>query len=151
MVAKQVRKIQTDTINELQGKLATETDPQKKKNIQSKINNYQENLDKFNEDQQRTKREYVVAMNTEREPETNDNEGVIMRSLDQMNRYRQTSYQSAGDYYRGDGGFMEDVFKDFGYQHTKAYMMEDKEIKDILADYADGMPMPLIMEKYNAS
>lgn len=132
MVAKQVRKIQTDTINELQGKLATETDPQKKKNIQSKINNYQENLDKFNEDQQRTKREYVVAMNTEREPETNDNEGVIMRSLDQMNRYRQTSYQSAGDYYRGDGGFMEDVFKDFGYQHTKAYMMEDKEIKDIL-------------------
>lgn len=35
-----------------------------------------------------------------------------------------------------------------GGKHDRRGVME---IKNILADYADGMPMPLIMEKHNAS
>lgn len=132
LIAKQVRQHQIDKIAEFKDKLSTETDPQARKNLESKIDNYQTNLDRFNQDQARTRREFVVPLDSERQPEFNDNEGVTLRSLDQMNRYRQTSYQSAGDYYRGDGGFMEDVFKDFGYQHTEAYSMDDPEIKDIL-------------------
>ena len=38
-----------------------------------------------------------------------------------------------------------------GFRGRKQDRRGVKEIKNILADYADGMPMPLIMEKYNAS
>lgn len=38
-----------------------------------------------------------------------------------------------------------------GFRGGKHDRRGTKEIENILADYADGMPMPLIMEKYNAS
>ena len=38
-----------------------------------------------------------------------------------------------------------------GFRGRKQDRRGVKEIKNILADYADGMPMPLIMEKYDAS
>ena len=38
-----------------------------------------------------------------------------------------------------------------GFRDRKQDRRGVKEIKNILTDYADGMPMPLIMEKYNAS
>ena len=38
-----------------------------------------------------------------------------------------------------------------GFRGSKQDRRGTKETENILADYADGMPMPLIMEKYNAS
>lgn len=123
---------QTKQIEQLKEQELSATDSKEKKEIQEKIQNCETVLERLTEDVKSGKNEYVVELDTDRQPITRENEGISLRSLNQMNMYRKTSFETAGDYYRGDGGFMEDVFKDFGYEETKAYNMEDEEIQEIL-------------------
>ena len=43
------------------------------------------------------------------------------------------------------------MYKHGGFRGSKHDKRGTKEIENILADYASEMPMPVIMEKYNAS
>lgn len=133
-VANMVRDMQGKAITDLQTKLDSTDDAKEKKILESKIKDYQSVLDRFNTDQQRTRHEFVVALDSERNPEMSDCDGVTIRSLDQMNSFRKTSYQTPGDYYRGDGGYMEDVFLDFGFKETEVYAMDDPNLEEILKD-----------------
>lgn len=133
-VSNQVNEIQTNRIAQLNEQLSQTNNEKEKMEIQEKIKNHENILNRYNEDLKSDKPEYVVILDNDREPETTESEGVTLRSLNQMNMYRKTSYQSAGDYYRGDGGYMEDVFKDFGFKETKAYSIEDEELQEILSN-----------------
>lgn len=133
-VSNQVNEIQKTKISNLEQQLETANNEQEKKEIEKKIKHHRNILSKFNEDSQKDKPEYIVVLNQDRKPETNEDEGISLKMLSQMNMYRGTSFQTAGDFYRGDGGFMEDVFKDFGFNETKAYYMEDEEIQYILSN-----------------
>ena len=133
-VAKQVRDVQGSAIEKLQEKLNSTSDTKEKKEIESQIKAYQFVLDRFNTDQARKKHEWVVSLDDYRNPEMSDSDGVILRSLNQMNTYRKTSYETPGDYYRGDGGYMEDVFLDFGFKETEVYAMEDPKLEEILTN-----------------
>ncbi|MGN0013876.1 MAG: hypothetical protein ACI37T_00485 [Candidatus Gastranaerophilaceae bacterium] len=129
---KQAKSMQNKAIDTMQQQLLQTQDPNEQKVLKEKISNYQKNLNRFEEDLSQKKPEYILELDDFRNPVMNESEGISLRSLNQMNMYRKTSFQTAGDYYRGDGGYMEDVFIDFGYKNTKAYSMEDEEIQQIL-------------------
>ncbi|MGN0006411.1 MAG: hypothetical protein ACI37Z_10670 [Candidatus Gastranaerophilaceae bacterium] len=74
----------------------------------------------------------VVVAESIKRPEMSDYSGFNFKRLDQMNAYRKTSYENPGDFYRGDGGFMEDVFSDFGLKEVKAYPAHEREVCQLL-------------------
>lgn len=131
-VAQTATNIQEEQITKLKEQQANSTDNKEKKEIENKIQNCESILERLTEDVKNGTNEYIVELDLNRQPVVREGEGISLRSLNQMNMYRKTSFQTSGDFYRGDGGFMEDVFKDFGYQETKAYNMEDEEIQKIL-------------------
>jgi hypothetical protein len=128
--------IQNEEIEKLKNQLAETTDNSQKKELQKKIVSYSSTLEnlKANLSDKSKAKDIIIELDTERKPVILENSGISVRSLQQMNTYRQTSYQSAGDYYRCDGGYMEDVFKDFGFEETHAYSIDDEEIQKILTN-----------------
>lgn len=74
----------------------------------------------------------VVVAESVKRPEMSDYSGINLKRLDEMNMYRHTSYETPGDFYRGDGGFMEDVFNDFGLKEVKAYPAYEREVCELL-------------------
>lgn len=134
MVVTKANEVQNKSISDLKNQLENTTDEKEQKELSAKIKLQESVISRLNEDVEKNTNEWIVELDNNREPVVNNNEGINLRSLNQMNAYRKTSFQTQGDYYRGDGGYMEDVFKDFGYKETKAYMMEDKEIQEILAN-----------------
>lgn len=141
MTNKKAITAQNDAIEKMQKELSQTKGENEQKVLKEKISAYQKNLDVFNKDLARKNPEFIIELDNFRNPVMNEGDGISLRSLNQMNMYRKTSYQNAGDYYRGDGGYMEDVFIDFGYKNTKAYSMQDAEIEKILKN-------PKSSEKY---
>lgn len=131
-IARKVRERQISAVEDMKKQLKLTTNKNDEKALKNHIKNFQITLDKFNEDQRKDLHEWLVAINDEREPETDNYNGILLRSLNQMNMYRHTNYQTAGDYYRGDGGWMEDVMHDFGYKNTYVYAIDEPEAQELL-------------------
>ncbi|MCR5260347.1 MAG: hypothetical protein K6C94_00735 [Candidatus Gastranaerophilales bacterium] len=125
---------QTNAIKKFEKQLEKTTSTQKQKSLNEQIKNYTIELDKLTEAVKSGSKDVIVELDHNREPVMHSGSGISLRSLNQMNMYRHTSYQTPGDYYRGDGGYMEDVFNDFGYKETEAYFMDDPDIQEILTN-----------------
>lgn len=125
---------QNAEIEKIKNQINETSDLKEKSRLQQKLNTYTSVLDNFQNDIKNGSKDVLVELDVNREPVIIDGSGISIRSLNQMNTFRHTSYQTPGDYYRGDGGYMEDVFKDFGFKETHAYHMDDEEIQEILTN-----------------
>lgn len=122
------------------------------KDIKTRLSEHERTLEIFKEDLNSKNPQYVVIMEdlgglkveknqdgysvvvaeSVKRPEMSDFSGFNLKRLDQMNAYRKTSYDTPADFYRGDGGFMEDVFSDFGLNNVKAYPAYEREVCELL-------------------
>ena len=134
LVAKQVRIQQTEAIKKLEEQIETEKDKSKLSELKIKLRRHNIMLENFEKDQERKEKSLVVSLDDYRRPIMTDGDGIVLREIGQMNFYRKTTFDEPGDFYRGDGGVMEDVFNDFGYKDVKAYHIEEEEIQELLKD-----------------
>ncbi len=133
-ISQQAIEMQLDAIKTLEEKIEQGATKENLQDLEEKLKRHKNNLERFEKDQKNKTKEYVVALDDYRKPEMNMNEGISLRPISQMNFYRSTTFETPGDFYRGDGGVMEDVFMDFGYKTAKGYSMDDPFIRDLLRD-----------------
>lgn len=134
MVSNQAKTQQNEAIKKLEDQIEIETEKEKLSELKTKLRRHKVILEMFERDQQRKQKNFVVSIDDYRRPVMTDSEGISIKEIGQMNFYRKTTFDEPGDFYRGDGGVMEDVFNDFGYKEVKAFRIEEEEIQELLKD-----------------
>lgn len=135
---KQYREFQNEKIASLKKELETTTDENRRNELQGHIKEFERCNRIFEEDRASNNPKLVVLRDNETlKILTDDFSGGIYRNLDQMGKTTGNFYKSTADFYRGEGGFSENVFRDFGYESTFANFGTE-EAKEILSHFDDA-------------
>lgn len=134
---KQYREGFDKTIASLKEQLTVTTDEDKKRELKNALDNYQISNRTFEEDRASKSPKMVFERDENRNLIT-DKYGVgLFRNIDNLAKSSGMYYKSSADYYRGEGGFPENVFQDFGYEPSFTEF-GTPEAKEILSHFDDA-------------
>lgn len=134
---KQYREFQPKKIAEMQKEMEMTTDESYKNELKGRIKEMERCYQVFEEDRASKNPKLILLRDSSLQILTDDFSGGIYRNIDQMARTTGNYYKTTADFYRSEGGFSENVFRDFGYESTYANF-GTQEAKEILSHFDDA-------------
>lgn len=133
----QYRESQTRVIGELKEKLASASDTETKKDLEYRLKEQERSFKTFEYDRASKNPKLVFQFDSDCKIRT-DKDGVgIFVNMDNLAKTTGMYYKSTADYYRAEGGFPENVFRDFGFDSSYAEF-GTPEAKEILSHFDDA-------------
>lgn len=124
-------------VNSLKEQLSNAEDKETKTSLQRKLDDYEISARTFDEDRNSKTPKMVFERDENRKIITDQNGVGIFRNVDNIGKSTGMYYKSSADYYRGEGGFPENVFQDFGYEPSFTEF-GTPEAKEILSHFDDA-------------
>ncbi len=124
-------------MSSLNEQLASATDKNVKEDLERKISGYQTANKTFEEDRASRNPKMVFDRDEEHNIVTDKNGVGIFRNVDNIGKTTGMYYKSTADYYRSEGGFLDTVFENFGYNVDYSNDC-DEEAKKMIGHFDDA-------------
>ncbi len=124
-------------MSSLKEQLATATDKDVKDDIQRQISDYELSNKTFEADRASKTPKMVFDRDDDHNIVTDKNGVGIFRNVDNVGKTTGIYYKSTADYYRSEGGFLDTVFENFGYNIDYRHGC-DEETKKMIGHFDDA-------------
>lgn len=124
-------------MSSLKEQLETATDKNVKNDIERQISDYELSNKTFETDRASRTPKMVFDRDEEHNIVTDKNGVGIFRNVDNVGKTTGMYYKSTADYYRSEGGFLDTVFKNFGYDADYKHGC-DEETKAMIGHFDDA-------------
>ncbi len=124
-------------MSSLNEQLASATDKNVKEDLERTISGYQTANKTFEEDRASRNPKMVFDRDEEHNIVTDKNGVGIFRNVDNIGKTTGMYYKSTADYYRSEGGFLDTVFENFGYNVDYSNDC-DEEAKKMIGHFDDA-------------
>lgn len=125
---------QNSLIKEKEDLLNSEHDEKSRKYLRNQISKLKNILFQLEKDRKSKFPELVMDVNSELQAITNDETGINLKSLNTINTFTKSSYQSVADYYRNQCGYIDHAFRAFAFDDINIFSPDDEDLLDILTN-----------------